>query len=118
MNPREYNNDNYPDLTPCDYFLWGHLKSRVYATLPTNVDDLRIRITAEVNILKENPDLIKKVIRSMRKKAQGCVNKNGGQVERRGLSSKGYFSVLLFQIQIRIKLKTIYIHRRFPHKGS
>ena len=59
------NNDN---LTPCDYFLWGHLKNKVYtATPPINVDDLRIRITAEVNIFKENPDLMEKVMRSMRK---------------------------------------------------
>ena len=66
------------------FFLWEHLKNKVYATPPINVDDLRIRITAEVNILKENPDLMKKVMRSMRKRAQVCVNRNGGQVEGRG----------------------------------
>ena len=49
----------------------------MYAALPINVDDLRIRITAELNILKEDPDLMKKVMRSMRKRAQVCVN--GGQ---------------------------------------
>ena len=57
------------------FFLWEHLKNKVYATPPINVDDLRIRITAEVNILKENPDLMKKVMRSMRKRAQVCVNR-------------------------------------------
>ena len=56
-----------PDLTPCDYFLWGYLINKAYATPPINVYDLRIRITAEVNILKENPELMKKVIRSMKK---------------------------------------------------
>ena len=29
-----------PDLTPCDYFLRGHLKNKVYATPPINVDDI------------------------------------------------------------------------------
>ena len=48
------------------------------------IDDLRIHITAEVNILKENPDLIKKSNEEMRKLAQVCVNRNGGQVEERG----------------------------------
>ena len=48
-----------PDLTPCDYFLWGHLKNKVYATPPISVDNLRICITAEVNILKKSPDLMK-----------------------------------------------------------
>ena len=56
----------------------------MHATPPINVDDLRIRITAEVNILKENQDLMKKVIMSMRKRAHVCVNRNGGQVEGRG----------------------------------
>ena len=32
----------------------------------------------------ENPDLMKKVMRSLRKRSQVCVNRNGGQVERRG----------------------------------
>ena len=41
-----------PDLKPCDSFLWGHLKNEVYATPPINVDILKIRITAEVNILR------------------------------------------------------------------
>ena len=58
-------------------------KYKVYATPPINVDDLRIRITAEVNILKENPDLMKKVMRSMRKRAHVCVNRKGGQIKGR-----------------------------------
>ena len=37
-------------------------KNKVYITPPINVDDLKIRITEEVNILKENPDLMKKVM--------------------------------------------------------
>ena len=54
----------------------------MYATPPMNVDDLRIRITAEVSILKENSDFMKKAM-SMRKRAKVCVNRNGGQVEGR-----------------------------------
>ena len=56
----------------------------MHATPAINVDDLRIRIKTQVNILKENPDLMKKEIVSMRKRAQACVNRNGGQVEGRG----------------------------------
>ena len=48
----------------------GTFEKKVYATSPINVDDLRIRITAEVNILKENPDLMKRVMRSMRKRVR------------------------------------------------
>ena len=57
--------------------------NKVYATPPINVNDFRTLITAEVNILKESPDLVKKVM-STSKRAQVCVNRNGGQVEVRG----------------------------------
>ena len=69
-----------------NYFAWGHLKKQSACNTPTppiDVDDLRIRITAKGNILKENPDHMKKVTRSMRKIEQVCVNRNGGQVEGR-----------------------------------
>ena len=57
------------------------MKNKVYATPAINVGDLRIRITAEVNILIENLNLMKKVMRSMRKRAKVSVNRNGGQVK-------------------------------------
>ena len=38
-----------PNLTPCDFFLWGYLKSKVYVTPPENMNQSRDRITEEVN---------------------------------------------------------------------
>ena len=35
-----------PDLTACDYWLWGHLKQLVYRRQPENMEDLKIRIRA------------------------------------------------------------------------
>ena len=67
-----------------NYFFRGHLKNKVYPTPPINVDDLRIRITAEASILKENADLMEKVMRSMRKRAQVWVDRNDGEVEETG----------------------------------
>ena len=29
-----------PDLTPCDFFLWGYLKNRVFSSPPADLDDL------------------------------------------------------------------------------
>ena len=35
-----------PDLTSCEFFLWGYVKDLVYVPpLPTSVDDLKTRIT-------------------------------------------------------------------------
>lgn len=31
-------------LNPCDFFLWGYLKDRIYRIEPTTVDDLKEKI--------------------------------------------------------------------------
>jgi hypothetical protein len=33
-----------PDLTPCDFFMWGYLKSKVFFRPPNNIEMLRQRI--------------------------------------------------------------------------
>ncbi|PNF27743.1 hypothetical protein B7P43_G12779 [Cryptotermes secundus] len=44
-----------PDLTPCDFLLWGFVKNAVYVPpLPTNLNDLRNRITAAVNSVTQD----------------------------------------------------------------
>ena len=35
-----------PDLTPCDFFLWRFIKSKVYGTSPNGIPQLKERITA------------------------------------------------------------------------
>ena len=70
-----------PDLTLCDYFLLGHLKSKVYFSPPENTDDLKERIENEVNLLEGNQDLGKRVIAGMRRRLQVCVERNEGHVE-------------------------------------
>ena len=38
-----------PDLTPCDFFLWGFMKGLVYVPLlPKDVGELKARITEAV----------------------------------------------------------------------
>jgi len=42
-----------PDLTVCDFFLWGYVKDRVYVPpLPATVDELQERITAAVKSVR------------------------------------------------------------------
>lgn len=73
-----------PDLTPCDFFLWGHIKSKVYATPLENINQLQERIIREVNAIKENPQMVRKVMQAMRSRAQLCIERNGGNVEGNG----------------------------------
>lgn len=70
-----------PDLTPLDFFLWGHIKSRVYITPPADLDDLERRITAQVEILRQDRNLIRRSVTDMLRRAQVCVARNGGHVE-------------------------------------
>jgi len=37
-----------PDLSVCDFFLWGYLKNRVYTTRPRTMDELKQRIQDEI----------------------------------------------------------------------
>ena len=39
------------DLTPCDFFLWGYLKAKVYISPPIDLNDLQARIRQEVALL-------------------------------------------------------------------
>ncbi|KAJ4450786.1 hypothetical protein ANN_02216 [Periplaneta americana] len=43
-----------PDLTTPDFFLWGYLKDRVYATRPQTLDDLKHNITQEIQAKSSN----------------------------------------------------------------
>ncbi|GFV22283.1 uncharacterized protein TNCV_3923431 [Trichonephila clavipes] len=39
-----------PDLTPCDFFLWGFVKDKVFVRpLPQDLEELKQRITAVLN---------------------------------------------------------------------
>ena len=44
-----------PDMTPCDFFLWGYVKERVYVpSLHADLDVLTNRITAAVKSVTED----------------------------------------------------------------
>lgn len=43
----------FPDLTPCKFFLWGHPKSKTYATAEDSIEELKRRIEAEIRGIGE-----------------------------------------------------------------
>ena len=73
-----------PDLTPCDFFLWGYLKNKMFTTPPENIDVLRQRIIEEFNALRQQPEMIRHVMRRMHRRTIRCVQRNGGHVEGHG----------------------------------
>lgn len=68
-----------PDLTPLDFFLWGHLKTKVYTNKPTNVDDLKERIRQEVQNI--TPEIIGRVQNEFIWRLGYCQTTNGEQFE-------------------------------------
>jgi hypothetical protein len=70
---------NSPDLTPCDFFLWGYLKSRVYHTQPADLDELRTRIEHEFAVMPQ--DMMQRSIDSYQRRLQKCITVNGRSVE-------------------------------------
>lgn len=68
-----------PDLTPLDFFLWGHLKSKVYVNKPANIDDLKVRIQEEIR--KIEPDIINRVQDEFIFRLGHCQIVNGQQFE-------------------------------------
>lgn len=51
-----------PDLSACDFWLWGYLKHVCYLTPPKNAEDLLNRIEVECRRLeRETPDVFQKV---------------------------------------------------------
>ena len=64
-----------PDLTPCDFFLLGYLKVKVYARRPGTIEQLKEAIRQEVAAIP--PAMTRKAMDNFRKRLQQCVINNG-----------------------------------------
>ena len=70
-----------PDLTPCDFFLWGYIKSKVFKTPPPDIFTLRLRIINEFETLANKREFISSAMSSMQRRAQICLERDGGHFE-------------------------------------
>ena len=68
-----------PDLNPCDFFLWGYLKSVVYNPLPKTLDDLKVNLEREIK--KINKDMLKSTFSNFEKRCHLLKSANGGHIE-------------------------------------
>lgn len=69
------------DLNPCDYFLWGYIKPRVYNPMPKTIDQLKQNIEREMNKLKK--DMLGKVFSNFEKRLCEVVKRNGKRIEKK-----------------------------------
>lgn len=68
-----------PDLTPLDFFLWGHLKTKVYESKPLDLNDLRNRIVGESRFIPA--EVFSNVIQEFRDRLGYCLANNGAHFE-------------------------------------
>jgi hypothetical protein len=68
-----------PDINPCDFFLWGHLKSRVYNPLPSTIDDLKSNIEREIKNIDQKT--LNSVFENFLKRCDLLKTAGGGHIE-------------------------------------
>ena len=64
-----------PDLSICDFFLWGYLKGKVYISKPRTLEELKDSIRREIAAIDN--DLLQTVMQDFRKRLQECVRQDG-----------------------------------------
>lgn len=68
-----------PDLTPLDFFLWGHLKSVIFKTQPQSIEELRGKIVQECRAIP--PVTFENVRREFEDRLFYCLENNGQHFE-------------------------------------
>ena len=64
-----------PDMNPCDFYLWGLIKALVYGTMPTNIENLKQKITDVFHSIPE--ETVRKAVRNMKPRAQKLAIEEG-----------------------------------------
>jgi len=60
---------------PCDFFLWGYLKEKVFKHSPRSLEDVKERIQHEIDSIP--PELTRRVMKNFRERLQQCVATDG-----------------------------------------
>lgn len=68
-----------PDLTPCDFFLWGWVKNKVYQTMPGNIEELAETIR---NVMTNIPQqFLANAVAAVPRRLEQLLSNGGGYVE-------------------------------------
>jgi len=69
-----------PDLTPCDFFLWGYIKDRVYVpVMPHDLPQLQQRIMEAVTAI--NRQMLQHVWQELYYRIEVCHVTKGGHIK-------------------------------------
>ena len=64
-----------PDLSTCDFFLWGYLKQRVYIHKPRTLMELKDAITEQVGLIDQ--ELLGRVMGDFQQRLEFCIQEDG-----------------------------------------
>ena len=70
-----------PDLNPLDFFLWGHMKSIVYAQKSDSEHELLHRIMIAAREIINSPRTLENAVASLNRRTEMCINNGGGHFE-------------------------------------
>uniref|UniRef100_UPI00358E390F alpha-actinin A-like n=1 Tax=Myxine glutinosa TaxID=7769 RepID=UPI00358E390F len=68
-----------PDLAPCDFFLWGYLKSRVSTHRPQTLEALKVAIQQEIAAV--STEMTRRAMAAFRNRLQACIDNDGHHLE-------------------------------------
>jgi hypothetical protein len=68
-----------PDVNPCDYFLWGYLKARVYQRNPRTIPELKAAIESEFRAIDRC--MLELVVRNFVNRLEKIVVADGAHFE-------------------------------------
>jgi hypothetical protein len=70
----------FPDLTPCDFFLWGYIKEQEFVPLlPLDIGELKLRINAAIDKIYRN--MLERVWDELDYRLDICRVTNGAHIE-------------------------------------
>jgi hypothetical protein len=69
-----------PDVTPLDFYLWGHLKTVICAPPVNDSDDLWECVQNACQVIRDDNLVFEQIRQSCVCHAQACV-RNGGHIE-------------------------------------
>ncbi|GBM63572.1 hypothetical protein AVEN_173072-1 [Araneus ventricosus] len=61
-----------PDLLPCDYFLWGYLKSKVCKNRPRTTEELAAALRQEIAAIPQA--MARRVMKNFWVRLQKCID--------------------------------------------
>jgi len=64
-----------PDLSPPDFFLWGALKGKTYASKPRTIQELENNIRREIAAIRE--DVLQATFANTKRRVQLCLDSGG-----------------------------------------